>query len=335
MLMVLSKRNSVLKILSCMILIFILILITTGCSKHNTENQYENLLDTHEEITMIIEQFEDADIEIDFSLIEDIGLDFNNDFNTDISEPLEPIEPGDIIYITIQNNFVIYSIEGTSSSVTGERWDSMQQWREDAVELADIFRDTVIINMNPEERIVYLTFDDGPDPVNTISVINTLNEYNVSATFFFTGENMQRHPDIVQKTYDFGFTIGTHSYNHPRYTDLSMVEIIDDMNKTNDILESIIGSRSSFMRPPYGAVNSREIEIIRDLGYLIYLWSLDTMDWAQENKMDILQTVKDNLRPGDIILLHTHPRQSNTAEILPEIIEFILEQGFEIKALPG
>jgi peptidoglycan/xylan/chitin deacetylase (PgdA/CDA1 family) len=87
------------------------------------------------------------------------------------------------------------------------------------------------------------------------------------------------------------------------------------------------------MRTPYGSAGNREIEIIRDQGYLVYLWSLDTLDWAQDNSADILQNIKDYLRSGDIILMHAFSGQSRSAAILPEIIEFIISMGFEIRAL--
>ena len=89
------------------------------------------------------------------------------------------------------------------------------------------------------------------------------------------------------------------------------------------------------MRPPYGAVEDDEIAIISGMGLITYLWSLDTLDWAQTDASEILRNVKEYLRPGDIILMYAFSGQSRSAAILPEIIEHIMEMGFEIKALPS
>jgi len=235
---------------------------------------------------------------------------------------------------TTGGSFEIFSIEGTTETMSNDAWERMLSWRSNAVLLAERHRDAVILNMNPAENVVYLTFDDGPDPVNTVSVINTLLEYDVSATFFFTGENIRRHSDVVKKAHDAGFSLGLHGYSHKSFRDLSSDEIILELNESNDLLESITGERSTIMRPPYGAMGDEEIDILRNMNLTIYLWSLDTLDWAQTDADEILRNVKEYLRPGEIILMHAFSGQRLVPEILPAIIEFIRDEGFEMKALP-
>jgi peptidoglycan/xylan/chitin deacetylase (PgdA/CDA1 family) len=229
----------------------------------------------------------------------------------------------------------IYPIEGTAASVTGARWAGMKAWREGAVALAERYRGDVAINMDPAENAVYLTFDDGPDPVNTVRVINTLKEYGVPATFFFTGENIRRFPAVVRQAHEAGFAIGLHGFSHANMQGLTAAEIMDELNQTNDLLERAIGVRSSIMRPPYGAVGPEEIELIRGMGLTVYLWSLDTLDWAQSNPGEIFRNVEEVLRPGDIILMHAFSGQSQSAEALPQIIALLLDKGYTIGALPG
>jgi len=230
--------------------------------------------------------------------------------------------------------YEILSIEGTTDTMSVDAWERMLSWRSNAVLLAEQHRDSVILNMNPAENVVYLTFDDGPDSVNTVSVINTLLEYDVSATFFFTGENIRRHSDVVKKAHDAGFSLGLHGYSHKSFRDLSADEIVFELNETNDLLENITGERSTIMRPPYGAMGDEEISIISNMNLTIYLWSLDTLDWAQTDADEILRNVKQFLRPGEIILMHAFSGQRLVPEILPAIIEFIRAEGFEMKALP-
>ena len=243
-------------------------------------------------------------------------------------------ENGNEIDDTTAGRFEIYNIEGTTDTLGADVWERMLLWRERAVLLAGLHRDTVIINMNPAENVVYLTFDDGPDPNNTVSVINTLIEYGVSATFFFTGENIARHGDVVRKAHEAGFAIGLHGYGHKSFQELTAEEIITELNESNDLLEAITDERATIMRPPYGAAGNEEIKTISDLNLKIYLWSLDTLDWAQTDANEILRNIKDYLRPGEIILMHAFSGQKLVPEILPSIIEFIRDEGFEMRALP-
>lgn len=231
-------------------------------------------------------------------------------------------------------NYEVYDVLGTADSIIGTSWDDMLTARKGLTEFSERYRDLVFVNMMPDEKVVYLTFDDGPDSINTVSVMNTLMEYNAEATFFFTGENIEWYGDVVKQVHDNGFTIGLHSYNHPSLIELSAADVQNQLDITNSTLEAITGKRASIMRPPYGDINDDVIETIRGLDERIYLWSLDTLDWAQNDKNEILRNIKENLRPGDIILMHAFTGQTLTPEILPEIIEFIQSQGYQMKALP-
>jgi len=259
---------------------------------------------------------------------------YNNDEDADDINEVELYMDRDIYEEYEDTYFEIYSIFGTADSVAGDMWERMERWRYDAVLLSQRHRDTVIINMNPNENVVYLTFDDGPDPVNTVSVINTLIEHDVSATFFFLGENIRHHPEVVLMAYEAGFTIGLHGYTHTSFRSLSEDEIIAELERTNDLLESITGSRATTMRPPYGAIGDDEVDVIRSQDLLIYLWSLDTLDWAQRDANEILRNIQEYTRPGEIILMHAFSGQRLVPEILPEIIEFLRDEGFEMRALP-
>ncbi len=179
-----------------------------------------------------------------------------------------------------------------------------------------------------------MTFDDGPDPVNTLAVMKTLVEQDVGATFFLTGENIQKTPSLVKELYDNGFTTGLHGYDHRSLDSLSGAEIADQLNRTNELIVEITGQGSKIMRPPFGALTEDTIAAIKEQKYQIYLWSLDTLDWAQSDKAEILRNIKENLRPGDIILMHATYDQSLTSEILPEVISYIKNQGYELAALP-
>ena len=260
--------------------------------------------------------------------------DDDSDVEDEVEDEGEDEDDDEIDVMVLDDEFEIFSIEGTAVSMTGNSWERMLTWRSNATLLAEQHRDNVFVNMTPAENVVYLTFDDGPDSRNTSRVIDTLIEYDVSATFFFTGENIRRHTDVVKKAFDAGFPIGLHGYSHTSFLNMTANEIIAELNETNDLLEAITGERATIMRPPYGAMGENEIEIISSLNLDIYLWSLDTLDWAQTDADEILRNIKDFLRPGEIILMHTPSAQRLVPEILPSIIEFIRDEGFEMRALP-
>jgi len=311
----------------CLILLLSLLLAFTAACGATSDNLIDGAL-----LVEIVHDENDNGSENDSSTCEADSYNETDPYNDNELNVENELDVEYEVYID-DEHFDFYSIEGTADSMTGDSWDRMVQWRQNAVSLAEQYRDSVIINMSPNENVVYLTFDDGPDPINTVSVINTLIEYDVSATFFFLGENMRRYPEVVKMAYDAGFTIGLHGYTHTSFLQLSEDEIIAELEKSNDLLESITGSRATKLRPPYGAVGSEEIEIVHSQNLRIYLWSLDTLDWAQTDANEILRNVKEYTRPGEIILMHAFGGQRLVPEILPGMIQFLLNEGFEIRAL--
>jgi peptidoglycan/xylan/chitin deacetylase (PgdA/CDA1 family) len=243
-----------------------------------------------------------------------------------------------ILYLAataLSQTYELYPIKGDAVSITGTKLKNLIAWRKNAVNFAEKNRSSVIVNMNPAEKVIYLTFDDGPDSVNTIKVMNILKKYGVSGTFFFTGEGMKKRKTVVKQVHDSGFPIGLHGYDHTSMQKLTKDGIIADLNKTNDVLEEITGVRTTIMRPPYGDIGDKSIETISAQNLLIYLWSIDTLDWAAASSSEILQNVKKYLRPGDIILMHSYTWNTKTVNALPAIIEFIQEMGYEMRALPS
>jgi peptidoglycan/xylan/chitin deacetylase (PgdA/CDA1 family) len=228
----------------------------------------------------------------------------------------------------------IYTIAGTSPGVTGQMWQNMLTWRQESVQYAEKYRGDLYINNDPADLKVYLTFDDGPDTENTLKIMNTLLEYNAPATFFFTGQSMSGHPDIVRQIHRNGFSIGLHGLDHSRFTLMSESDLRLQIEQSNNILYTLTGTTTDFTRPPYGDINDTVIQNLATLNQKTYLWSIDTLDWAQKDPTAILRNIQDNLRPGDIILMHCSYGQPLSAQILPEIITYIRAQGYELAALP-
>ncbi len=179
---------------------------------------------------------------------------------------------------------------------------------------------------------VALTFDDGPDGVYTPLVLDVLQEYNVPATFFLIGENVEKYPEVVQRIVDEGHILGNHSWSHPRLSETEASELAEEINKTEDIMEAITGLRTMLMRPPYGAVNQDALEQLIELNYFVINWSVDSVDWRDQAVDPILINTLPDVRDGAIILFHSSrgsgENPTATAVALPELIETLRMQNY-------
>ncbi|WP_223592039.1 polysaccharide deacetylase family protein [Neobacillus bataviensis] len=225
----------------------------------------------------------------------------------------------------------LLDIKGNSNQLSASAWDKMLQWRKQIVNFSK-GQENVYIN-GPNVKRVALTFDDGPDASITSAIIDILDKYKVTGNFFFVGSNVEKYPDVVKKAYDKGNIILNHSYNHVDLTKLNNQEIQSQLEKTDDAIAAIIGHRPAILRPPYGETNDQVADIAQKEGYSIVIWSIDTLDWSQKEASNIVKNVVDNVRNGEIILMHSTPEQTETKKALPIIIEELQKKNFEIVGL--
>ena len=127
---------------------------------------------------------------------------------------------------------------------------------------------------------VWLTFDDGPNPVHTKKVLNVLAEHGVKATFFMVGRNCKLYPDTMKRVFDAGHRIANHTYTHPQLTRLSRAKIREEITKTEALIAPYLHGRK-LLRPPYGAHNALVDDVAAALGYRLVLWNVDTLDWSR------------------------------------------------------
>ncbi|MGG1676386.1 polysaccharide deacetylase family protein [Neobacillus sp. NRS-1170] len=225
----------------------------------------------------------------------------------------------------------LLEIKGNSNQLSATAWDKMLQWRKQIVNFSK-GQENVYIN-GPNVKRVALTFDDGPDAAITSDIIDILDKYKVTGNFFFVGSNVEKYPEVVKKAYDRGNIILNHSYNHVDLTKLNNQEIQSQLEKTDDAIAAIIGNRPAILRPPYGETNEQVVNIAQKEGFSIVIWSIDTLDWSQKEAGNIVKNVMDNVRNGEIILMHTTPEQTETKKALPIIIEKLQKRNFEIVGL--
>ena len=187
------------------------------------------------------------------------------------------------------------------------------------------------------EKIVALTFDDGPNREYTKEILSILENYNVKATFFIIGKNAKINPELVKEIFEKGHIIGNHSFSHPNFIHLSETEIREEIKRTSEIIYGIIGKRPAFFRPPFGACSPLMVEILREKDYQIITWSATANDWDPAKSAEhIAQDVLRRVGPGGIILLHDGgigADRSRTVRALPKIIEELQNRGYRFVSL--
>ena len=183
-----------------------------------------------------------------------------------------------------------------------------------------------LVNYGISGNYVALTFDDGPSKYTT-AIIDTLKNYNVGGTFFFIGNNSNKHPDVVQYVHQNGYTIGSHSMRHDNMLKLTYKQQEADLLQTTAIIEGIIEEDVNLYRPPYGSFNNLTESLIQDYDKKIVLWDKDTRDWQSRDAKKIIQYVKSIDATGSIILFH---ESQAVVDALPTIIEHLQQQGLVI-----
>lgn len=186
-----------------------------------------------------------------------------------------------------------------------------------------------------DSKKVFLTFDAGYDNGNLEKILDTLKEKDVQATFFITGDFLNRFSDLTIKINNDGHLIGNHTWSHANITKISKEEIIDELKKVEVKFNEITGDKiDNFFRPPSGVFNNNSLKIISEQGYSTIFWSIAYKDWETNKNIDInksIDSVVNHLHNGAIILLHTVSKEN--AEALPIIIDKIRENGYEIASL--
>lgn len=180
------------------------------------------------------------------------------------------------------------------------------------------------IEIDPDKPMVALTFDDGPGE-RTEELLDYLDSYGSRASFFMLGKKVGKYEDVVKKMYALGNELGNHSWDHADLADLDADGVQQEIGDTVDAIENATGHRPSVMRPPYGSINATVRE---NAGAPLIMWSIDTLDWKTRNAQATYDTVMENVKDGDIILIHDiHGPSVDAAEML---IPALLEKGYQL-----
>jgi peptidoglycan/xylan/chitin deacetylase (PgdA/CDA1 family) len=180
----------------------------------------------------------------------------------------------------------------------------------------------------PQKRIA-LTFDDGPDLNNTPKILDILKDAGVPATFFVLGYKVARYPEMTMRIYEEGHLIANHSQTHADLSLLSNEEILSqELEPTSQAVERLTGLYPMIMRPPYGSLRQDSVTYLRERGWRIVRWSLDTFDWdsSRNSPEEIIERIQLGHHDKAIVLMHCNG--ATTIAALPEIITILRDLGY-------
>lgn len=178
------------------------------------------------------------------------------------------------------------------------------------------------------EKVLYLTFDDGPVPGLTGWILDELEKFGAKATFFCVGENVVKYPELYSKMLEAGHCTGNHTYSHLNSFRNGIRHYVKDTDRAAGVIDSRL------LRPPHGRIRLRAARILR-LRYRIILWDVLSMDYDMSLKPEtVLDNVLKNAEPGSIVCFHDNLKaRVNLEYVLPEILSHYSRAGYRFLAL--
>ena len=179
------------------------------------------------------------------------------------------------------------------------------------------------------EKILYLSFDDGPHPIITPQVLRLLKEYHAKATFFCVGNNVSKYPDLFKAIPLEGHSIGNHSFHHLNGWRSSTQKYIEDVNNADVLIQS------NLYRPPYGRLKFKQASMLRKMGYELIMWTLLSADYDKRlTKENCAARLVKNIQPGAIVLFHDSEKAADRMiYALTTLLKVANEQGYRFEAI--
>jgi len=188
-----------------------------------------------------------------------------------------------------------------------------------------------IWEMNTTDKVLYLTFDDGPDPNETPFVMEQLKQYNAKATFFCIGKNVIAHPELYDQLIREGHVVGNHSHSHIDGWKTNNTKYFRDIEDAAKVIESNI------FRPPFGHITWNQVRYLKNQPNKLktILWNVLSADFDEQTPEEkCLRNVVDNAKPGSIVLFHDHSVASrNLRYALPRVLAHFKQQGYRFEAI--
>jgi peptidoglycan/xylan/chitin deacetylase (PgdA/CDA1 family) len=197
----------------------------------------------------------------------------------------------------------------------------------------------IVWRVTTDQKVVALTFDDGPDPKYTPTVLKLAHDKGIKLTFFLIGKEIQLHPDLARQEVAAGHAVGNHTWDHAVLTRDTPREVTSEIERCGDEIEEICGKRTHLFRPPKGYWDGDTFIEAERLGYRIILWSVALEHHTAKTPEAMAQRVLRKIRPGMIILAHDgepgHPiDHSQSMKALPILVDGLLKRGYRFVTVP-
>jgi peptidoglycan/xylan/chitin deacetylase (PgdA/CDA1 family) len=192
---------------------------------------------------------------------------------------------------------------------------------------------TNVFSSSPaSEKIIAISFDDGPHAIHTPNVLSALDEYKAPATFFVIGKNVRGNEKLIRKIDEQGHLLGNHTWSHSFFIDFkSKKAFMDELNATSDAVYKILHKRMNYFRPPYGVTTPHLAAASKALNYSIIGWNIRSLDTTSDSEEKIAKRVIPRLKPGAIVLFHD--TSAKTVGVLKQTLNFAKENGFKIVSM--
>ncbi|MDR1783683.1 MAG: polysaccharide deacetylase family protein [Dysgonamonadaceae bacterium] len=184
-----------------------------------------------------------------------------------------------------------------------------------------------------DEKLIALTFDDGPNAITTPKILSILKKYEIKAVFFCTGKQLENNLSLAQRIADEGHIIGNHTFNHNQlFPFYSVKKMSLEIEKCGKIIEKINQKNTEkFFRPPFGVTNPNLRKALKNKGYRVIGWNIRSLDTVISSPNRLLNYVMNKITPGSIILFHDTKPQ--TVDILEKLIISSKEKGYDFSTL--
>ncbi|MBE9051105.1 polysaccharide deacetylase family protein [Nostocales cyanobacterium LEGE 11386] len=243
---------------------------------------------------------------------------------------------------SIKNLNSIAAKVGTQQRIEGLKATMLTSWQQEAntkgfaSAAPPSFQGATIkaVKLSQAQKVIALTFDDGPWPETTSQVLDILKQNNVKGTFFVVGQNVKNYPDLVKRVVAEGHAIGNHTWHH-WYHYMNKQAAAYEVDHTTDLIYKTTGVKTNLFRPPGGIMHNGVAAYARNSKYAIIMWSSDSLDYSRPTVPKLINNVFRNAQPGGIVLLHDGGgNRSQTVQALPEIISNFQKQGYSFVTIP-
>ncbi|WP_442938766.1 polysaccharide deacetylase family protein [Nostoc sp.] len=215
-------------------------------------------------------------------------------------------------------------------------WQQKAQVNGFSDSIPSIFQSAIIesAKLSPPQKVIALTFDDGPWPESTAEVLDILKKNQIKGTFFVIGQNVKNYPDLLKQEIAEGHVIGNHTWHH-WYQFLNPQAAAYEIDHTEDIIYQTTGLKTNLFRPPGGIMHNGVVDYARNSKYTIILWSSDSIDYSRPPVSKLIGNVFRQAKPGGIVLMHDGGgNRSKTVQALPQIIANFRKQGYRFVTIP-